>query len=151
MARRERRLTNVVRKFDAGDCDSSVRERFEPGHRRTASLDRAVVLLDDVVQVSAGPHVGVSPIRMLASQEPERAARRGRRASLCLAPAERSSRELCEKRAPVRLRCHGPGAAGSPLSCHACRPLARSAPTADRIRGRITCPSKDRRCRAYPL
>jgi hypothetical protein len=37
--------------LNAGDRDGSVRERLEPGHRRAASLDSAVVLLDEVIQV----------------------------------------------------------------------------------------------------
>ena len=37
--------------LDAGDRDGCVRERLEPSHIDAASLDRAVVLLDEVVEI----------------------------------------------------------------------------------------------------
>jgi hypothetical protein len=40
-----------MRELDAGNRDGRVRERLEASHRRAASLDHAVVLLDDVVEI----------------------------------------------------------------------------------------------------
>jgi len=54
--------------LDASDCDRGVVEGFEPQHRRTAPVDRAVVLLDDV----AGSDFHVAPDSMLAPQSPQR-------------------------------------------------------------------------------
>src|SRR5450631_4451573 len=71
-SKRELPLTNSVRKLDASDRDGRVRERLEPGHRCAASLDRAVVLLNEVVEVLVRPHLNVPPTRMLASQQPQR-------------------------------------------------------------------------------
>jgi hypothetical protein len=43
-----------MRKLDARDCHRCGLDGFEPEHRRTSSLDRPVILLDDVVKVRAG-------------------------------------------------------------------------------------------------
>jgi hypothetical protein len=67
-AKRELSLANSMGQLDAGDRDGCVRERLEPSHRRTASLDRPMILLDDVVQIFAGPHFDVTPARMLSAQ-----------------------------------------------------------------------------------
>jgi hypothetical protein len=69
-------LANAMGEFDAGDRDGGVRERFEAGHRCTSALDRAMVLLDDVVQIAARSNLHVAPARVLASKQPQRAATR---------------------------------------------------------------------------
>src|SRR5450631_2638118 len=63
-AKRELSLANSMGQLDAGDRDGGVRERLEPSHIDAASLDRAVVLFDDVVQVLARAHFDVAPTRM---------------------------------------------------------------------------------------
>src|ERR1022692_4514872 len=72
-AKRELPLANSMDKLDAGDRDGCVRERLEPSHRRTASLDGSMILLDDVVQVLARAHFDVAPTRMFTPQQPQRA------------------------------------------------------------------------------
>src|ERR1035441_9496719 len=68
---RELSLANAMGQLDASDRDGRVRQRLEPSHRRTASLDRPMILLDDVVQIFAGPHLDVPPARMLSAQQPQ--------------------------------------------------------------------------------
>src|ERR1700730_5109544 len=75
-AKRELSLANAMRELDAGKRDGRVRERFESSHRRAASLDGAVVLLNEVVQILIRPNLHVAPARMLASQQPQRASTR---------------------------------------------------------------------------
>src|ERR1017187_9940986 len=58
-AKRELTLTNPMRELDAGNRDRRVRERLESGHRRAASLDGAVVLLNQVVQILVRPNLDV--------------------------------------------------------------------------------------------
>jgi len=60
--------------FHAGDRDGRGRERLEAGHRRTALLDGAVVLLDEVIEVFARSLLRVMPARTLMSQQPQRTA-----------------------------------------------------------------------------
>jgi hypothetical protein len=43
--------------LDSGNRDRSVVERLESLHRRTAVLDRAVILLNDIVEVLAAPYL----------------------------------------------------------------------------------------------
>ena len=45
-------------------------------NRRAASLDGAVVLLDEVVQILVRPNLHVAPARVFASQQPQRASTR---------------------------------------------------------------------------
>jgi hypothetical protein len=49
MPKRELPFANPVSELDASDRGRRVRERLEPGHRRTAPLDRAVVLFNQIV------------------------------------------------------------------------------------------------------
>jgi len=46
-----------VCQLDSGDRDSRVGERLGSLHRRTAALDRTVILLNDIVEVLAGTHL----------------------------------------------------------------------------------------------
>jgi hypothetical protein len=59
--------------LDTGDRDGRIRGRLEPSHRRTASFDRAMVLLNNIVEVLASPHFDVTPARMLAPKQLQRA------------------------------------------------------------------------------
>jgi hypothetical protein len=58
--------------LDAGDRDGRVRKRLEPGHRGAASLDGAMVLLDEVVEILVRPDLHVTPAGALASHQPQR-------------------------------------------------------------------------------
>src|ERR1017187_9410105 len=70
-AKRELSLANAMGQLDASDRDGRVRERLEPSHRRTASLDRPMILLDQVVEVLVRAHLDVPPARMLSAQQPQ--------------------------------------------------------------------------------
>jgi hypothetical protein len=43
--------------LDSGNRNRSVGERLESLHRRAAALDRAVILLKDIIEVLAAPYV----------------------------------------------------------------------------------------------
>jgi hypothetical protein len=60
-------FANTLCEVDSGNLDRSLGERLESFHRRTAALDRAVILLNDVVELLAGPHLYVFPLRILPS------------------------------------------------------------------------------------
>ena len=62
--------------LDAGDRNGRVGERLESGHRRAASLDGPVVLLDEVVEILVRANLHVPPARVLTSQKPQRATTR---------------------------------------------------------------------------
>jgi hypothetical protein len=70
--KRELVLANAVGEFDAGERNGRVVERLEASHRGAAPLDRAVVLLDDVVEILVRANFDVSPTRMFAPQQPQR-------------------------------------------------------------------------------
>ena len=70
--KRELSLANTMGEFDAGDRNGRARERLEPGHRRTSSLDRAVVLLDEVVEILVRPYLHVAPAGVFTAQQPQR-------------------------------------------------------------------------------
>src|SRR5882672_1410455 len=65
-----------MRQFHSGKRDRSIRERLEASHGRTPSLDRTVVLFDDVVEVLAGSSFHFAPDWMLSPQSPQRASAR---------------------------------------------------------------------------
>jgi hypothetical protein len=46
--------------LDSGNRNRSVGERLESLHRRAAALDRAVILLNDIIEVLAAPYLHVS-------------------------------------------------------------------------------------------
>jgi hypothetical protein len=73
-AKRELSLANAVGEFDAGDRDGGICERLESCHRSASPLDRAMVLLDKVVEVTVCANRYVAPTRMLASKQPQRTA-----------------------------------------------------------------------------
>src|SRR5450631_4215139 len=70
---RELSLANAMGELDAGNRDGRVCEGLEARHRCTASLDRAVVLLDEVVQIPVRPYLHVAPAGVFTSQQPQRA------------------------------------------------------------------------------
>ena len=70
---RELSLANTMRQFDTGNRDGRVLERLEARHRGAASLDRPMILLDEVVQILVRPYHHVAPAWMFASQQPQRA------------------------------------------------------------------------------
>jgi hypothetical protein len=72
-AKRELSLANTVGEFDAGDRDGGIGERLEACHRCASPLDRTMVLLDEVVEVTICANRYVAPTRMLASKQPQRA------------------------------------------------------------------------------
>ena len=69
---RELPLANAMRKLNAGQCDGRSSERLELHHWGAATFDRAMILLDDVVEVAAIPHDDVLPPRILCAQLTQR-------------------------------------------------------------------------------
>jgi hypothetical protein len=53
---RELPLTNAVDEFDAGNRDGFVIERLKPRHRRTASLNRPMILLNQIIEIFIRTH-----------------------------------------------------------------------------------------------
>jgi len=51
--------------------DGRIRERLEPSHRCATPLDRAAVLLDQIVEVLVRAHLDVPPARVFTSQQPQ--------------------------------------------------------------------------------
>jgi hypothetical protein len=72
-AGRELALANPMRKLNASDCHRCGLDGLEPEHWRTPSLDRSVILFDDVVEVLAGSNMHALPCWMLAAKQPESA------------------------------------------------------------------------------
>ena len=60
-----------MRKLDASDCHRCGLDGLEPEHRRTPSLDRSVILLDDVVEILARSDMHAPPCWMLAAKQPD--------------------------------------------------------------------------------
>src|SRR5450759_4650741 len=75
-AKRKLPLPNPMGQLDAGNRDGRIRERLEPGHRRAPTLDGAMVLLDEVVQILVRPNLDVPPARVLSPQQPQRTSTR---------------------------------------------------------------------------
>jgi hypothetical protein len=103
-----------MRKLDANDCHRCGLDGLEPEHRCTSSLDRSVILLDDVVEVLAGSNMHAPPRRMLSPKQqfliigvlgPH-----SKRARAERVPAHRL------RQAPHRLRRRRPRGAGFALS-----------------------------------
>jgi hypothetical protein len=65
---REVTLVNSLCQLDAGNRDCGLVERFEPLHGGTAAFDCSVILLNDIVEVVAAPHLHVFPLRNLSSR-----------------------------------------------------------------------------------
>ena len=65
-------LVNPVRQLDASERYRCISERLEARHGRAAAFDRAMILLNDVVQVGAVPHENILPLRILPAQKPQR-------------------------------------------------------------------------------
>src|SRR5258706_2906419 len=76
MPEREPLLLDSMSQFDPRDRDRRIGEGLESSHRRTASLDGSMVLLNDIVEVLAAAHLHILPLRILPPQEPERAVTR---------------------------------------------------------------------------
>src|ERR1039457_3971765 len=70
-SKRELSLPNAMCQLNSGNGDGRIRERFEPSHRCATPLDRAVVLLDQVVEVLVRAHLDVPPARVFTSQQPQ--------------------------------------------------------------------------------
>ena len=56
-----------MRQLDSGNGNGGIVERLETGHRGTAAFDRAMVLLNYIVEVLAAPDLDVQPPRIFPS------------------------------------------------------------------------------------
>jgi hypothetical protein len=59
-------------KLYAGQCNGCTPERLEACHRGTPAFDRPVILLNEIVEVLATPHLNVLPLRILPPQKSKR-------------------------------------------------------------------------------
>ena len=62
-------LADAVSELDAREGHRGGREGFQPEHRSRALLDRAVILLDDGIEVAAGSHRHVLPARIFLPEQ----------------------------------------------------------------------------------
>ena len=60
---------NAMRQLDSGNSDGCIVERLEAGHPGTAAFYRAKVLLNNIVEVLAGPHFDVPPLWIFPSKQ----------------------------------------------------------------------------------
>jgi hypothetical protein len=58
-------------KLNAGQCNRCTAEGLEATHRSASAFDRSMILLNEVVEVLATPHVNVLPLRILPPQIPK--------------------------------------------------------------------------------
>src|SRR5450631_3478973 len=70
-SKKELSLANAMCQLTSGNGDGRIRERLEPSHRCATPLDRAVVLLDQIVAVLVCAHLDVPPARVFTSQQPQ--------------------------------------------------------------------------------
>jgi len=69
--KRELVLANTVGEFDAGDRNGCIVERLKASHRGAAPLDRAAVLLDEVVEILVRANFDVAPAGVFAPEQPQ--------------------------------------------------------------------------------
>jgi hypothetical protein len=60
-----------MRQLDSAERDGCISIRLKACHPGAATLDRTMILFNDVVEVLTAPHDHVFPLRILASQKPE--------------------------------------------------------------------------------
>jgi len=58
-------------KLDAGQRNGRTPEGLEASHRRASAFDRSMILLNQIVEVLATPHLNVLPLRILPPQKPK--------------------------------------------------------------------------------
>jgi hypothetical protein len=58
-------------KLDAGQRNRCTPERLETSHRGASAFDRPVILLNEVIEVLATPHLNILPLRILTPQKPK--------------------------------------------------------------------------------
>ncbi len=61
-----------MRQLNASERYRRIAKRFEAQHGRAAAFDRAMILLNDVVEVGTFPDENILPPRILPAQEPQR-------------------------------------------------------------------------------
>jgi hypothetical protein len=55
-------------KLDADQCYRRTPEGLEAPHRGASAFDRSMILLNEIVEVLATPHLNVLPLRILPPQ-----------------------------------------------------------------------------------
>jgi hypothetical protein len=58
-------------KLDADQGNGRTPERLEASHGRASAFDRSMILLNEIVEVLATPHLKELPLRILAPQKPK--------------------------------------------------------------------------------
>jgi len=64
-------LANSMGQLDAGQRNRCTPERLESSHRGASALDRSMILLNEIVEVLATPHLYELPLRVLPPQKPK--------------------------------------------------------------------------------
>jgi hypothetical protein len=60
---------NAVRQLDSGNGHGRIAERLKAGHGGTSPFDRAMVLLNNIVEVLSSPYLDVPPLRIFPSKQ----------------------------------------------------------------------------------
>lgn len=76
MSERELPLANAMRKLDTRQRDGRGSKRLKARHGSAAAFDRAMVLLDDVVEIAATPDDDASPPCIFLAQQTQRSVAR---------------------------------------------------------------------------
>ncbi len=58
-------------KLYSGQCNGRTAERLEACHGGTSAFDRAMILLNKIVEILAAPHLRILPLRILPSEKPQ--------------------------------------------------------------------------------
>ena len=61
-----------MRELDPAQCNRCASERLKAAHRGASAFDSAMVLLNQVIEVLAAPHLDELPPRVLPPQKPQR-------------------------------------------------------------------------------
>ena len=52
-------------------CNGRTPEGLEASYRGASAFDRSVILLNEIIEVLATPHLNVLPLRILPAQKPK--------------------------------------------------------------------------------
>jgi len=58
-------------KLDAGQGNRCTPERLEASHGSASTFNRSMILLDEIIEVLATPHLNILPLRILPPQIPK--------------------------------------------------------------------------------
>jgi hypothetical protein len=108
-----------MRKLDSGQCNGRGPERLEASHTGASAFYRAMILLNEVVEILATPHLNVLPPRMLPPQKPKSRVALPVAIERYLARPARRSRRKCFAEERLQQRRSDPDEVENPSSCRA--------------------------------